>query len=348
MPQKEFRLYLAAGIAIVIVGLACFYALLEDATSARTSQSICVQTSVAKSSVCYGPATRLSGGQTTTIATAPTGQLLASGERHAIQLWNLETGRLERSLTGHTNWISALAFSPDGRLLASSSLDGTIKLWNVRTGAIVTTLKSGRVTCLKFSPDGQFLASGSRIQRWADGPTSHTGVQLWNVATGAIAQQLGTRPVTALAFSPSGQLLAAGSTNTQVWQIGTRKLLHILDSGELTSLAFQSDQILITGSSRLKFWDPRSGALQQLVKSSAADLALSSTETVLVTAAGGTLNVWQLSPRRLVGTLRGSSYSGISVEFSPDDQTIVSSGSDGIQLWRSRPYGSSAWSRSRK
>jgi WD40 repeat protein len=68
-----------------------------------------------------------------------------------------------RTLTGHTDWVNSVAFSPDGRLLASGSSDRTIKLWDVATGREVRTLSGHTdiVTSVAFSPDGRLLASGS-------------------------------------------------------------------------------------------------------------------------------------------------------------------------------------------
>jgi WD40 repeat protein len=109
-----------------------------------------------------------------------------------------------RTLEGHSTRVCAVAVSPDGRLLTSGLVDGTIRLWDPATGAVRRTLEghSSMACAVAFSPDGSLLASGS-----SDGT-----VRLWDPATGAMRHTLEGHSdlVCAVAFSPYGRLLASG------------------------------------------------------------------------------------------------------------------------------------------
>jgi WD40 repeat protein len=172
------------------------------------------------------------------VAFSPDGRLLASGScgqpltqspwcaQGEIKLWDVASGREVRTLTGHTSDVRSVAFSPDGRLLASGSCgqpltqspwcaQGEIKLWDVASGREVRTLTghTSSVLSVAFSPDGRLLASGSRDKT----------IKLWEVATGSEVRSLKghTSDVRSVAFRPDGRLLASGSDDETIklWDI---------------------------------------------------------------------------------------------------------------------------------
>ncbi len=95
-------------------------------------------------------------------------KILASGSfDHTIKLWEVDTGRLVKTLEGHNWTVTSVSFSPDAKTLVSGSGDQTIKLWEVSSGRLLKTVEAhNAVSSVSFSPDGKYLAwtAGKRIQ----------------------------------------------------------------------------------------------------------------------------------------------------------------------------------------
>jgi WD40 repeat protein len=164
------------------------------------------------------------------VAFAPDGRSLAYGSTASnFALIDLITGKptvalnertTARARGRHTDGVTSLTLSPDGRSLATGSRDRTVRFWDVATGE-VTDILSGHtdeVSSVAFSPNGKTLASGSRDKT----------VRLWDVAARrvAVTYEGHTEEVTSVAFSPDGKMLASGSRD------GTAKLWELPDSRE--------------------------------------------------------------------------------------------------------------------
>jgi hypothetical protein len=127
-----------------------------------------------------------------------------------VRLWEVETGKLELSLnTGESPW--AVAFSPDGKLVAAGELQGALQVWDAGSGELIHTVKAHllRVFSVAFSPDGKVLASAGEDGR----------VKLWDVRSGkerAVARPHGDEKVWCVAFLPDGKSLVSGGSDGTV------------------------------------------------------------------------------------------------------------------------------------
>ncbi len=170
------------------------------------------------------------------LAWSPDSQLLAtSTDDDTIRVWDVTTGRLYQTLKGrsyemiqisttlfglglgHSGWVRSLAWSPDGKVLASGSRDTTIQLWDVETGMPRQDFKghAKEIYCLAWSPDGQTLASGA----------GDKSIRLWNFETGKLQQILTghTGAVRSVVWSSNGLSLVSGSTDDTLryWNLNT-------------------------------------------------------------------------------------------------------------------------------
>ena len=210
----------------------------------------------------------------------------SSADRRAVRVWDPATGAELATLTGHHATVTAVAFSPDGRRLASARIDGTVRLASVRIGRTVRlwgpavgaelaalTGHTDTVTAVAFSPDGRRLASAGHDRT----------VRVWGPAVGAeLAALTGhTDTVSAVAFSPDGRRLASASWDGMVrlWDPATGVQQATLSGhdGRVAAVAFSPDGQRLASAGydqTVRLWDSKAMVALSLLRLDAPIRAL--------------------------------------------------------------------------
>lgn len=203
----------------------------------------------------------------------------------------------------HSDAVTFIAFSPDGRRIASGSYDNIVKLWDPKTGVCMATLEghSGWVPSVAFSPNSRYMTSRSFDDT----------IKLWDLTTGACMTTLKGHSswITSIAFSPNGCYIASGSFDNTIklWDLETGACMATLEghSGSVTFIAFSPN--------------------------------LPNSPNCCYIASGSfdnTIKLWDSKISAYIITLKGHSGSVTSIAFSPDSRYIASGSFDNtVKLW---------------
>jgi WD40 repeat protein len=270
--------------------------------------------------------------------------VLTIGAAVGVGLWLRMPGTaaptLRATLRGHASPVNSVAFSPDGKTLASGGF-GQVLLWNVQTGREQASLKghTGKVFSITFSPDGKILASGAQDKT----------IKLWDLATNTEQATLQghTQEALCVAFSPDGKTLASGSfQELKLWDVQTGKERESLQGHThlVNCVAFSPDgKTLASGGGEfdkpgeLKLWDVQTGQEQASLKGPGTGfhgVAFSPDGKTLALACGNTILLWDVKTKRERATLKGHTGTVYTVAYSPDGKTLASGSDDNrIKLW---------------
>ncbi|MCX6679618.1 MAG: GDSL-type esterase/lipase family protein [Methanothrix sp.] len=237
-------------------------------------------------------------------------------------------------------FVMSVAFSPDGRTLASGSSDSNVTLWDTATGTKIRTLRGYYiyVRSVAFSPDGRTLASGD----------DEGNVTFWDTATGTKIRTLHRYDdsVSSVAFSPDGRTLASGDDegNVTLWDTATGTVIRTLYTGAVNSVAFSPDgHTLASGSTTTNLWDTATGTVIRTLQGdygSVSSVAFSPDGRTLASGLGPHATGSSRQTVTLCDTATGKKiqtlYTGAvySVAFSPDGRTLASGCySNTVKLW---------------
>ncbi|MEH2048454.1 beta-propeller domain-containing protein [Nostoc sp.] len=241
-----------------------------------------------------------------------------------------------KSSIGHATVVSSLAFSPNGKILASGSWDSSVKVWNLLNGELRYNLpaSSWSVLAVAISPDSKTLASGNGY-----GPTiENETLKLWNLETGKLIRSISaSAKIRSVAFSPDGKTLISGTEDNTIklWNVDNGQLLKTLSghSEIVTSVAVSSDgKNLVSGSfdKTIKLWDLKTGELIRTFSGHTGavySVAIDPKDKLILSGSSDkTIKSWDLSTGRLVRTFSGHSSVVASVAISPDGQSLISGG----------------------
>jgi eukaryotic-like serine/threonine-protein kinase len=285
------------------------------------------------------------------LAFSPDGSILASGsddtdEKQTIKLWNSATGAFVYGWNAGPGTVSALAYGPGGRVLASAHFDKAsgVRIWDTANGQQLAALAghTAHVRTVAFSPDGNLLASAG----------SDRVIRLWDVATRRCLRVLTghTDVIYQVAFSPDGTRLASASNDSTVnlWHVATGILERTLRAVEsVQAVVFAPDGLtlaLADEKGMVSVWDARSGSrLRSMAFESDYLLCLAYSPDGRSLAASGktrTIRLWDPLTGQELLSLDGHKAQVNSVAFSPDGSTLASCSHDGVvTLWRSSPRG---------
>lgn len=339
MNRKHF--FSKTAIAPSAILLHCYVAITIILPNVNPNPSVAQATRTAQTNPLYSLRTHI--WDISTLAYSPDGQTLVSGSfDETIQIWNLKTRKLIRSLPGHKDGVNAVVISPNGQTLVSAggsaqpTTDKTINVWNLQQPQLAVpqtkiqrklqpkakrqnsnnplltlTGHAAGITSLALAPDGQVIASASYDKT----------IKLWNLKTGQLINTLTGHNswVRSIAISPDGQTLASGGgsldpntdTNVRLWNLQTGKLIRTIpgnpDSTSFVGFSPDGQTLVLASETAIKIYNTNSGELVRTINAPSDEgikaVAVSPDGTIATTSLDASVRLWNPSDGKLIQNL---------------------------------------------
>ncbi len=287
----------------------------------------------------HGAVTGESTNGIVSVALSPGGKSMAVGESNGlVRVVAVESGRTLQTLGQPSGRpVRGVAYSPDGRRLASLADDSALRIWDLERGLVLSRLDGDVRANVRFSPDGALVAAA------AEGSV----VQVWDAATGRAVHTLRGHSdrVISLDFSPDGRLLASAGKDRKVrlWDLATdTEFLTLRGNGDpVLSVAFSPDGWRLAaagGDGTVRFWDvlqPQGFRLLHGHRSGVKSVAFHPGGGLLASAGvDAAIRIFDIDREREIATLLGHPNYVYDVAFHPDGSKLASAGDDGtVRIW---------------
>jgi WD40 repeat protein len=271
----------------------------------------------------------------TGVALSHDGKLVSGSYDKTLRIWDTASGQCLQVAYGHDDFLSAVAISPDQRLVASASADQTIKIWERESGRCLKTLSAGKVPAsVCFAMNGTHLVAAGKDRL----------IRLWHVESGECLLTLRGHgnTINSVAVSQDGSKIVSGSWDhtVRLWDAQSGDCLRVFKGHEdhVRCVRISPDNRWLASSAddhTVKIWDMQGNCLFTLPHESIVfSLAVSEDGEKLVSGAYGTLRVWQPTTGQCRFSLRAHESSIFSLALSHDGNKVVSCSSDKtIKLW---------------
>jgi DNA-binding beta-propeller fold protein YncE len=260
----------------------------------------------------------------------PDGKIIVTHDCEEIIVSDLGSGEVINVLTGHSDLVFSLAINPEGNILASGSLDKTVKIWDLGKGELIYTLseRADPIYSVAFSPDGNLVASGGS-SRYKSIHDRLTTIYLWNSKTGELVDKLigHSKRIDSLAFSPNGNIIASHSYDQtiKIWNLNTREIIYTisLDSEGCKTVAITPDgnNLVSTDENNIKIWNLATGSLLRTIYSEYVRSFTISPNGKLITTCSPNVTVWNFDTGEPIQQL--DLPQRVTVGFSPNGQMLA-------------------------